>query len=245
MLKSYQHIFLHLGLSSLLFMYLLYSQYGTDIPWQELGLPFAGMVVLSVIYSLLAKPIGRLIGKCLAWKTYPGWRLVSGTIVSYLLASILIIVGLSIYRFIDPSTTFASLEEVLLKLFLLLFIIIFIYQLITLGIFAFRHYHQERIRQIEIEQEHLHTQFEILRTQLNPHFLFNCLNTVSALVYSSPKEAEQFVRAFCQTQSANPRYPAGSLGYLARRNDISQIIPFLDAGSLWRGIKIKKLNFQS
>lgn len=40
---------------------------------------------------------------------------------------------------------------------------------------------------------HMQSQLNALRSQLNPHFLFNNLNTLSALIHKDPQQAEEFV----------------------------------------------------
>lgn len=58
---------------------------------------------------------------------------------------------------------------------------------------------EQRIRQrLEKEnksllEENLKTQFEILKSQVNPHFLFNSLNSLSSLIRLDAERAEQFV----------------------------------------------------
>ena len=37
------------------------------------------------------------------------------------------------------------------------------------------------------------SRFDLLKNQINPHFLFNSLNTLSALISENPKKAETFV----------------------------------------------------
>lgn len=44
-----------------------------------------------------------------------------------------------------------------------------------------------------IEQLHLQNEFESLKSQVNPHFLFNCFNTLSSLINESQDEAEKFL----------------------------------------------------
>ncbi|MCX2746112.1 histidine kinase [Mangrovivirga sp. M17] len=46
----------------------------------------------------------------------------------------------------------------------------------------------------KLEKEMLEVQFDALRNQLNPHFLFNNLNALSSLISTSPVRAESFVR---------------------------------------------------
>jgi hypothetical protein len=44
-----------------------------------------------------------------------------------------------------------------------------------------------------LKKEHLQTQLDSLKQQVNPHFLFNSLSTLSALVVENTKQAEQFI----------------------------------------------------
>ncbi len=43
------------------------------------------------------------------------------------------------------------------------------------------------------KRESLLNQLEVLKNQVNPHFLFNSLNSLSSLISDEPKQAEQFV----------------------------------------------------
>jgi len=45
---------------------------------------------------------------------------------------------------------------------------------------------------LELQNKNLQTQFEILKSQVNPHFLFNSLNVLTSLIKLEPDLAEQF-----------------------------------------------------
>ena len=47
---------------------------------------------------------------------------------------------------------------------------------------------KEKLKQLTIQQE-----FETLKGQVNPHFLFNCFNTLSSLISEDRKQAETFL----------------------------------------------------
>ena len=47
---------------------------------------------------------------------------------------------------------------------------------------------KEKLQQLTIQQE-----FETLKSQVNPHFLFNCFNTLSSLIAEDRKQAEVFL----------------------------------------------------
>ncbi|KGE85724.1 MAG: two-component regulator propeller domain-containing protein [Phaeodactylibacter xiamenensis] len=50
---------------------------------------------------------------------------------------------------------------------------------------------QQRIARLE--KEKVQSQFEALKSQINPHFLFNSFNTLAAIIEESPGEAVQYV----------------------------------------------------
>lgn len=52
-------------------------------------------------------------------------------------------------------------------------------------------YARERSR---IEKEKAQYQYEALKSQVNPHFLFNCLNVLSSLVYQDADKANEFTK---------------------------------------------------
>lgn len=53
---------------------------------------------------------------------------------------------------------------------------------------------EEFIRAEQLQKENFRAQFESLKSQIDPHFLFNSLNILGALIYKDPGKAVQFVR---------------------------------------------------
>ena len=47
-----------------------------------------------------------------------------------------------------------------------------------------------------LKRESLKAQLNALKTQVNPHFLFNNLNTLSSVIPEDPKQAVDFVQQF-------------------------------------------------
>ncbi len=50
------------------------------------------------------------------------------------------------------------------------------------------------IRAERLQRESAHVRFDALRNQLNPHFLFNSLNSLNSLIYDDQKLASQFLQ---------------------------------------------------
>ncbi len=51
----------------------------------------------------------------------------------------------------------------------------------------------DRIRAEKQQKANVRAQYQLLKTQVNPHFLFNCLNTLASLIYIDEEKAEDFV----------------------------------------------------
>jgi sensor histidine kinase YesM len=56
----------------------------------------------------------------------------------------------------------------------------------------------EAVRAERLEKEKISTQYESLRNQVNPHFLFNSLNALSELVYENQDLAVKYIRQLSQ-----------------------------------------------
>ncbi len=57
----------------------------------------------------------------------------------------------------------------------------------------FKNWKQSYLKQQKLKAEMQTYKYEALRSQLNPHFLFNSLNVLSSLVYEDPTLAEKFI----------------------------------------------------
>jgi LytS/YehU family sensor histidine kinase len=52
---------------------------------------------------------------------------------------------------------------------------------------------------VQRERRQLELQFEALKSQISPHYLFNSFNTISSLIFKDLPSAEQFIRRLAQT----------------------------------------------
>src|SRR5437667_11106854 len=71
-----------------------------------------------------------------------------------------------------------------------------IYWAIVLAHLSWRDYQRSREREMQasaLATELVRTRLEVLRMQLNPHFLFNTLHTISALIHESHDDADRIV----------------------------------------------------
>ncbi len=174
-----------------------------QVEWRHL-LPFD--LLLWGLWALLTPLIVALA------RYYPieRWRRISGLLVhavaSVLISFVHIAVYASIVRIFVPSfqNPLAKAGGVLPFLFTAHFHLgIFVYWGILTISLAFQYYSKHKLgelraAQLEVQSAHLESrlaqaQLQALRMQLHPHFLFNTLNSISALLRKDPDAADEMV----------------------------------------------------
>ena len=71
---------------------------------------------------------------------------------------------------------------------------LFVSMLITNAILFFTNWKKSVIIQEQMKREQLNLQYETLKNQVNPHFLFNSLNSITSLIKKDPDKAILFVK---------------------------------------------------
>lgn len=61
------------------------------------------------------------------------------------------------------------------------------------GVYRFERYRTTILETEKLKRVHMHSQLLGLKSQMNPHFLFNSLNTLSSLINEDPDKAEDFL----------------------------------------------------
>jgi len=64
---------------------------------------------------------------------------------------------------------------------------------IGLGARAILEYFNDKEKKKELERKNLQSELNLLRTQINPHFLFNTLNNIDALIKKDPAKASELL----------------------------------------------------
>jgi two-component system LytT family sensor kinase len=97
------------------------------------------------------------------------------------------------------NETWISFKESFLTLWILIVVLVLMYNIIMMVFYAYYHYAEGQISDIKIERKQLKLQFEALKSQLSPHYLFNSLNTISSLIHQDTSRAEDFIRRLADT----------------------------------------------
>jgi two-component system LytT family sensor kinase len=60
-------------------------------------------------------------------------------------------------------------------------------------VYFYRKWRENMVETAELRKEQVERQLEVLKSQINPHFLFNSLNTLSSLIQIDPQKADTFL----------------------------------------------------
>lgn len=190
-----------LGVST--FVYLYYSETGR-IP--TIKSQFTFVLISIVIANLCAFAISfidKLIDRVINWKKLFFTRFITGFILNSVLVAALLssawYVSVSYVYNLNITSSYEQWHEEIWKLGILILIIVFIYEVFYGWFYSYRYFANIQVDQLKSERWQMELQFESLKSQISPHYLFNCLNTISSLLYKDSQVAEEFIRRMADT----------------------------------------------
>ncbi len=74
------------------------------------------------------------------------------------------------------------------------FLFLFVGSLLSNAVLFFKNWKEAAVQQEKLKREQLALQYETLKSQVNPHFLFNNLNSLTSLISTNPEKAIDFVK---------------------------------------------------
>lgn len=172
-------------------MYITYSETGRIPPPRDVAGKWTQVVAFTLIISFIVFRVDLLLDRFISWRTSFVARFFVGFLVNTIVA--LALVGLTAMYLIVTG------PEATLKVSILFVISIFIYEIFYGWFYSYRYYAITQVEGIRSERWQLELQFESLKNQISPHYLFNCLNTISSLLYKDSQMAEEFIRRMADT----------------------------------------------
>ncbi len=154
--------------------------------------------ITILVWITLSRGNGWLvetIDRYIDWVDQPILRLVVGMVVMLVYTVIafgLVVVSGIWFYYGDPPLE--TLQNMGVNNFVISILITLIISMFLHGRFFFLNWKRALYREEKLKNETLKTKFESLRNQVNPHFLFNSLNVLSALVYEDQGKAVDFIR---------------------------------------------------
>ena len=125
--------------------------------------------------------------------------MVINTMIAVLIAFGISILILNINYGVSFEEIVENYNQPAIKMAIIAMISVIIYSIVYFALFSYNQYAVVQIESVQLERRQLNLQFEALKSQLSPHYLFNCLNTISSLVYKDAGQAEVFIRRLAQT----------------------------------------------
>jgi sensor histidine kinase YesM len=167
---------------------------------------WTGILVAIVLVNMLGFAmiyINTILNKSISWHKNLSLRFVvevsAGVVLSGFAAIIFIFLFLLQDFTPENEIEMSTVYEGFIKFGILSVVINYVYSLINFSIFSFNQFNLSQIESIKSDRIQLDLRFEALKSQLNPHFLFNALNTISSLIFVDIKRAENYVRQLAQT----------------------------------------------
>ncbi|MBN1927471.1 MAG: histidine kinase [Prolixibacteraceae bacterium] len=159
---------------------------------------FWGWILISTGITFFSwigtRQFGILLWNKFPWEKKPFLHII--TVIAYIVffTAAFIIVVYFINRIIKGETeNYWQNNKTLNLAILLVFVFIVIIHELAYLFFSWK---KEITRSANLEKEHMQAKFEALKNQVNPHFLFNSLGTLSSLINSDQNKAVQYVNEF-------------------------------------------------
>jgi hypothetical protein len=196
--------FISAGLGIALYTYVHFSETSIfpTVSGNTVGFILSG--INGIVVGLVIFQTNERLNTLLPWNKYYISRFAAGLIVNFIVSVALCFASYRITDYyIGADTLWAgkpiSYGDAKLKVVILLLAAIFIYNIIYALLYSYQQYAVTQLEILQHERKQLELQFEVLKSQLSPHYLFNSLNTISSLIHKDVPSAEQFVRRLAQT----------------------------------------------
>lgn len=177
-------------LGILFLFYLHFSNTGRLPSIVEKSEHYLFSIITVNLSGLIAYQADRFLDKHISWRESFLSRFLTG-----LFLNLILVLGFCIAAAKGMDITTADL----IKLCILLALSLFVYEIFYGWFYSYRHYAHTQVEWLRSERWQLELQFESLKSQISPHFLFNCLNTISSLLYKDTRLAEEFIRRMTET----------------------------------------------
>lgn len=152
--------------------------------------------VLVVLASTVVLSVLAWINRVFPWNKNAYIRFMADFLITPIVAMVTML-PLSVLTYsIGIDYDHNSLQEHLIENSFIALVMDIIMVGIYEGYYFFNLWKQSLIKNEQLEKENMTARYEALKNQINPHFLFNSLNTVSALIHEDPEKAEEFIDEF-------------------------------------------------
>jgi sensor histidine kinase YesM len=159
------------------------------------------MVLRNCLFSIAVgypswKGMGYIVAvleRKLPWLKFPIKRMVAQVVSMTLFAGLVIFLGMGVWFWISEELSFRATLPYIWKPLLVAYIFLILALLAGNSILFFKKWKEATIQQEELKRAHLALQYQSLRDQVRPHFLFNSLSSLVTLINTDADKATLFV----------------------------------------------------
>jgi sensor histidine kinase YesM len=152
-------------------------------------------VLVGGVFAIAIGNMVKILDQKVPWLQFPLRRLIVQFVLTIVIMMIIIVVAIPVLGIIwneqITSDVFLSQMFFMVKI---AFSFLFVGALLSNAILFFKNWKEAAVQQEILKREQLALQYETLKSQVNPHFLFNNLNSLTSLISSNPEKAIQFVK---------------------------------------------------
>lgn len=152
-------------------------------------------VLIGGIFAIVISSMVNILDKKLPWLQFPLRRLIVQFVLTIVIMMLIIVVAIPLLGLIwnqqITSDVFLSQMFFMMKI---AFSFLFVGALLTNAIFFFKNWKEAAVQQEILKRQQLALHYETLKSQVNPHFLFNNLNSLTSLISINPEKAIHFVK---------------------------------------------------
>ena len=132
----------------------------------------------------------QLVSTRISWMKEPVKRVVVGIVVMFAYSLIAMFAIILFYEFVFGMRFMDDIESIMWSSLTVTVII----SLFMHGRAFLQSWRAAELNSAQLQKESMQAQFDSLRSQVNPHFLFNSLNALTNLIYDDPDKAARFVK---------------------------------------------------
>jgi len=191
-LQVAESILLLVALGNLIMLIVLH---GEKVTGQMMLNGSIGSIIIGGSFMFGLSYMAIILDMKLPWLHSPLKRLIVQFLVTVIFSLILILAAILLTGFLwKQQITSDYFLETGIFLAKIAFSFVFLGSLVSNAILFFKNWKEAAVQQEKLKREQLALQYETLKSQVNPHFLFNNLNALTSLINSNPSKAIDFVK---------------------------------------------------
>ncbi|MBU2552982.1 MAG: histidine kinase [Bacteroidetes bacterium] len=185
------------------YIYVYYSETTAPANWRDQWMGLVLAVFLSNLVGLGWVYMSKMYHVVLPWQKQISWRfgaeMITGIVLSFLGAALFWLIYSTYFAATTEIVPLEHHRDGIIKLGILTIVLIYGYSLVSFLQYSYKQYSASQIESLASERIQMELRLESLKSQLNPHFLFNALNTISSLIYIDINQAESYIRQLAKT----------------------------------------------